>query len=222
MADGQPQTPEPQASGIQQVQGGLSQHAKPPAEPPAEPTAEPPAEPNAAGEQPAAAPEDGKQGEQNTTPTTSSDFTLAVPEGAENYQEAITAYQGFGADWLKQNPNATAADALKAAYEWQVGQVGQQQERVVEQWIGQLKTDAEFGGDSYDQNVAIANKGIAAVGSKELISLLTDTGLGANPEVVKAFHKVGLMVKDDDVVKGDTATGRKVPTFTGALYGAKK
>lgn len=152
-------------------------------------------------------------------------FSLAAPEGAEAFQADFDAFAGDMDAWLKANPNATAREALTEAAMRQARVAGDAQKQMLEQrnaqldaWAGDLRKDAEFGGEKYDANVATAVKGLEAVGSPELRKMLDDTGLGSHPDVVRAFWKVGQMVADTAIVTGQAGTSTR-RSFADALYG---
>lgn len=152
-------------------------------------------------------------------------FSLAAPEGVEAFQADFDAFAGDMDAWLKANPNATAREALTEAAMRQARVAGDAQKQMLEQrnaqldaWAGDLRKDAEFGGEKYDANVATAVKGLEAVGSPELRKMLDETGLGSHPDVVRAFWKVGQMVADTAVVSGQTGTSTR-RSFADALYG---
>lgn len=127
---------------------------------------------------------------------------ILPPEGMEGFAPDFEAYQAHVSDWLKANPEATAADAFKAAAAYQAELVSKAQstsqeeaakawDAQVEGWKADAKADKEIGGDAFDQNVAIASKALKAYGSEELHKILDDSGLGNHPEVIKAFWKMG-------------------------------
>lgn len=61
----------------------------------------------------------------------------------------------------------------------------------VDEWVGSLRNDPEFGGAKFDANVATAQKAMTAYGSPELTELLDESGLGSHPLFVKLMHKIG-------------------------------
>ncbi|OJH45184.1 hypothetical protein [Paracoccus sp. SM22M-07] len=152
-------------------------------------------------------------------------FTLAAPEGMEAMQGDFDKFSGAMDGWLKANPNATAREALAEAARMQGDAVMQGQAAAVEQrnsqietWETDLRNDKEFGGAAFEANVATYSKGVEAVGSPELRTLLDETGLGSHPEVVRAFWKVGKMTADSGIATGQTGTAPKA-SFASALYG---
>lgn len=169
---------------------------------------------NDAGAQAQAAPEASPAGEQPTTESEGAgagtqteaepgEWSLTAPEGMEAHQEEFTAFAGTMSQWLKDNPNATAQDALAEAAKMQAQKVadatkGAQTafENQVSEWETLARKDKDIGGDKFSENVAIAVKGLEKFGSPELKALLNQTGLGSHPEVIKAFHRVGKLVSD--------------------------
>jgi len=73
-------------------------------------------------------------------------------------------------------------------------------EQKVTDWTAGGKTDKEFGGDQYDENVAIAIKGLEAVAGDEVKTILSQTGLGSHPEVIRMFLKIGKVFGDPSII----------------------
>lgn len=71
------------------------------------------------------------------------------------------------------------------------------------EWVEQAKADKEFGGEKLDENLAVANKALAAFGTPELKTLLRTTGFGNHPEVIRAFVKIAKAVGEDNLVVKD-------------------
>jgi hypothetical protein len=67
-------------------------------------------------------------------------------------------------------------------------------------WQTASAKDQEIGGGSeqaFKENIAIANKAVAAYGGEELAQALLDTGAGNHPEVVRFFLRVGKALSED-------------------------
>ena len=80
--------------------------------------------------------------------------------------------------------------------------------------IAQSKQDSvdtlkkEFGA-AFDAKVELARAAVRELGGDELATVLTETGLGDNPEMVKLMAKVGAMMGEDRLVgKGRASTAR--------------
>lgn len=151
---------------------------------------------------------DGKK--EDNTDQASTEIKLEAPEGMEAFQGEFDTFSTEATDWMKENPEATAADAFKWAAERQAQAVSTQTQETAEgltqtitDWEASLKSDKDLGGDAYDANMAIAAKTTAAYGSEEIVGILNETGLGSHPAFVKMFHKIGLTLKDADVHAGE-------------------
>lgn len=85
---------------------------------------------------------------------------------------------------------------------------------MVSGWVKEIKADPEFGGAKFDENMAMAKRGLRAIspqgeGSGALKELLESSGMGNHPEIIKAFARVGRMVKEDSVLDKGTVAGAK-------------
>lgn len=69
-------------------------------------------------------------------------------------------------------------------------------------WVESAKTDKEFGGDRLQENLAVAEMALNQFGTPELRALLTNSGMGNNPEVIRAFYRVGKAISEDKIVSG--------------------
>ena len=103
------------------------------------------------------------------------------------------------------------------------------QAKVIEQtkveWADQSKSDKEFGGESLSENLDVAKASLDTFGTDALKSLLTETGLGNHPEVIRFMYRAGKAISEDSYVgnsEGANPTGSRIPKdFNGianALY----
>ena len=151
-------------------------------------------------------------------------FTIAAPEGFEAFSDDFAAFSSETDAWLKANPQASPADALRWAAERQAKLVAKANDdaaeghaKQVDDWLAEAKADPEIGGAAFDANVAVAVKAIEAFGSPGLKDLLNASGLGNHPEVIRFAAKAGKAIAEAPVVTGQTAMSEK--TLTSALYG---
>ena len=77
-------------------------------------------------------------------------------------------------------------------------------QNTMEEWKTQAQNDKEYGGDSFEENVKIAQSAVNKLGTPELKKLLEDTGVGNHPEVVRFMYKVGKLTAED--VPGNEST----------------
>jgi len=69
-------------------------------------------------------------------------------------------------------------------------------------WEHASKADKEIGGDKLNENLGIAKKALDAFGTPELKSLLVESGLGNNPEVIRFMLRAGKTISEDKVHNG--------------------
>ena len=77
-------------------------------------------------------------------------------------------------------------------------------------WEADAKADKEIGGEAFDENIGTAKLALEKVGTPELTKFLTDSGAGSHPEVIRAFVKMGKLLKEDDP-GGSSAEGGSAP-----------
>lgn len=194
-----------------------------PGEQPAAQAAQDPAGETQQGEGAQAPQTEAGQGEGGTDPTPA-EFKLDVPQEYADFAPDFEAFSGVAAGWLKENPNATAADAFKFAAEYQAKRVGEmmadaqgKHAETVQKWETDARSDKEFGGPQFDQNLATAKKAIDHFATPELRQMLDETGVGNHPELIRAFYRAGKMLEEAPVL-GTTSGGAK-KSLAQALYG---
>lgn len=143
-----------------------------------------------------------QQTEQQAKPVVPEAYAFSnLPEGytlsPEQLAEATPLFKKLGltqeqADELmafdaKRALAANSPEAQEAAQAAAVEAFNKQ----VDEWVGTLKADPQFGGAKFDENVAVAQKAMAAYGSPELTAMLDESGLGSHPEFVRLMHRVG-------------------------------
>lgn len=87
-------------------------------------------------------------------------------------------------------------------------------------WEAQSRADKEFGGDKFEENLALAAKARDRFGTPLLTKVLAKTGAGNHPEVLRLFLRVGKAISEDTFVPGGGGTGRKPDTEV--FYGTPK
>ena len=91
-------------------------------------------------------------------------------------------------------------------------------------WANESKADQEFGGESLDTNLEIAKASLNAFGTDALKSLLSESGLGNHPEIIRFMYRAGKAIGEDSYVgnsQGAYAKGGVPKDFNGianALY----
>ena len=80
---------------------------------------------------------------------------------------------------------------------------------VQNEWTQQSQVDKEFGGDKLNENLAVAKKALDSFGTPELRSLLQQSGLGNNPEVIRFMYRAGKAISEDTFVGNSPGAGGK-------------
>lgn len=173
--------------------------------------AQEPAPQEGEGEEGGKAPKDGDDdGKGEDGPPEKYEFT--APEGYEGEldQDALSELEPVARELGLTNEQANKLVAVQAKH-LQAQQARQQEQltSTMEGWVNDLKNDAEFGGANFDKNAKVAQKALEAFGSPELKQLLNESGLGSHPELVKAFHKIGLKISEDTMERGTGGVGAR-------------
>ena len=102
------------------------------------------------------------------------------------------------------------------------------QAKVVEQaradWATESQSDKEFGGENLGANLETAKSALNAFGTDAFKSLLSESGLGNHPEVIRFMYRAGKAISEDGYVgnsQGANAKGGIPKDFNGiadALY----
>ena len=141
------------------------------------------------------------------TPAEASGYDLAAPEGFEQYDQGLS-------DWFREaahsmNMPAAMAQGMHDKFvenmSGQFADQGQQSQMQQETWESELKQ--EFG-TAFDERVSAARSAIREFGSPELQQALDSSGLGSNPDVVKAFAKVGMALGKGPQFKDAEGSGQ--------------
>lgn len=164
----------------------------------------------------AAAAESETGGDVETSPESYTEFNL--PEGM---QADALALESAAPLFKELKLDQEGAQKLVDWYAEQTQTGSQKQlnefDQLVGQWKTQAKSDSEYGGDKYDENVAIAQQALTKFGTPELKSELASYGLGNHPEMVRFMYRVGKALQEDQPAGGGgNVTNKK--TRTEVLY----
>lgn len=174
-----------------------------PAAPAPAPAADPPAAPALAPAAPAPAPTAAPAAAPAVegAPEAYADFTL--PEGA---QADPTLMGEFTATAKELNlPQAAAQKLVDVVMKVQAGSAQRLQEAVdaqAETWATASKTDKEFGGDKFDENLAVSKRALEQFATPEFKTFLDETKLGFHPEMLRFAFRVGQAISQDGFVPG--------------------
>ena len=131
-----------------------------------------------------------------TPPDTYADFSLpeGMPLDEALLTEATPLFKELG---LTQEQAQKLVDLqakqVQAGSQSQVGAFNQ----LMDDWREKSMNDSEFGGDKFDESIAVARSAIDKFGTPELKQLLEEHGVGNHPEVIRLMVKVGKLTAED-------------------------
>jgi hypothetical protein len=71
-----------------------------------------------------------------------------------------------------------------------------------DKWAETARADKEFGGDKFDENMAVAKAALDQFGTPELTAFLKKTQAESHPEVLRTFFRIGKAISQDGFVPG--------------------
>jgi hypothetical protein len=153
--------------------------------------------------------EENQPEEEATETETEIDYEFTFEEGIEIDADTLTNLKDLSKDLgLSQEAAQKVADlgALQAQ-RW-AEQQQQAMQTAQAEWVDQVKSDKEIGGDALTENLSVAKSALARFGTPELTQLLDESGLGNHPEMIRAFHRIGKSISDDVIVAGGRGTNQ--------------
>lgn len=127
-------------------------------------------------------------------------YEFKAPEGTEFNANVIAAYSEVAKEL--NLPQDAAQKVLDKVAPVMAAQHVEAVKKISAEWIDAVKSDKEYGGEKLDENIAIAKKALETFGTPELRTLLDTTGLGNNPELIRAFYRAGKAISEDRFVGG--------------------
>jgi hypothetical protein len=126
-------------------------------------------------------------------------YDFKLPDGIELDADAVTEFSAIAKEMKLDQASAQKLADVAANM---VQRQAEQHAATVQGWVDQVKADKEIGGDKMPEHLAIAQKALDTFGSPELREILNSTGLGNNPEVIRAFYRAGKAISEDTFVPG--------------------
>ena len=140
-------------------------------------------------------------------------YDFKPPEGMEFDEETINLYAEAAKEAGLSQEKADIILGKIAPH------LAQQQIKAVEkasaEWEAASRADPEFGGDKLNENLSVAAKAIEQFATPELKTLLNESRLGNNPEVIRLFYRVGKAISEDGFV---SATGAPQTSDARSLF----
>lgn len=162
------------------------------------------ADPDAGAEQPAA-------------PAVPEKYELTAPEGMTFDDEAFAAADPVFRELGLSNDAAQKLMPVAGEFAQRVStaavaraQAEQETQFAAQKasWAEEAKADPEIGGVKWDETVTLSARALDMLGypvGSPFRQLLTESGLGNHPEMIRAMRRIGERVSDDTFERGGTA-----------------
>lgn len=129
---------------------------------------------------------------------------FVIPEGMTANPEALAEFQEFA---KARNLSQKDAQEVLDYHSKEVAKLFTAQEEawteVKKGWIDSAKSDKEYGGTKFKENMKHVAVALKDLGTPELRDALNQTGLGDHPELVRFFYRVGKLVGEADFRTGN-------------------
>ena len=124
---------------------------------------------------------------------------FAMPEGMEVDKQLLEAATPVLKELGLSQPKAQKlVDMFAAQRQAEAKALNDSFTEEMKQWQTAAKSDKEFGGDTFDANLGKAKAALDRFGTPEFKKLLTETGLGNHPEIIRFAYRIGQTIKEDD------------------------
>jgi hypothetical protein len=153
------------------------------------------------------------------TPIIPEKYELKVGEAFTLGQEYLDSFQAYAKEAKLSNEQAQQILDREA---FALSEYSKKQEVEFEgiknKWIEDAKNDPEIGGDSFKQNVELAQRALEKYSTPQFINELNSSGYGNHPELVRIFARIGKAFSEDKIVSANTNTGNK-KSYEEIFYG---
>ena len=127
-------------------------------------------------------------------PENPEDYKIYIPEGMEEDQNLKAGFQLIAKE---MGLNQAQVDQLVDFHNARVDQSIKAQEALKKQGQEFLR---KTWGDQYEDNLALADKGMNAFGTQALVDILNTTGLKNHPAMVHTWANIGKAISEDALV----------------------
>lgn len=199
----------------EEIQAATAAEAAPAAEAPAAEQAAPEAVQAAPQAAPEKAPEPEAAEPKSEAPEDYGDFEddKGVAFSSKEMPEFVSMVRELG---LSKD---TAQKLLMTMVPTVKGKLQSSLEAVRTSWGRAARHDAEYGGESFKANLAIANKAYQKFTTPELSKLMRQSGLYAHPDFIRMFYRMGKAMQEDTGVRGEGTPQAKRSLFPNSSMG---
>lgn len=158
---------------------------------------------------------DGGEGDQAPEPTVQAAPEAYEPFDVDGQQFSEDQVEGFATTarelgLSQENAQKMFAAMVPTAREYMMNDLKAKSQ----EWASLTAKDPEIGGANFEANKGIAKQAYAQYTTPELRAILTGSGLGNHPEVVRLFYRIGKSMQQDTGVTG----GASAPAGTRRRY----
>lgn len=151
-------------------------------------------------------------------------YEFKAPEGQTYDPQVLEEFSAAA-----KNANLTQDAAQKLIEKMAPAIAARQQaqiESIQKTWADTSSADKEFGGEKFEENLAVARKALSTFATPEFRKLLGDTGLQHHPEMLRTLYRVGKAISEDGYVTNSAGPATTVNyadfgSIANALYPKK-
>jgi hypothetical protein len=145
-------------------------------------------------------------------------YKIDPPEGFEVDDGVMTEFRGLAAKnkWTQEHVDQLKGLQVKL-YEKQAEAVATQSAK----WGDEITADKELGGPDHDAKMAKAGAFLNEFFDAPTVKLLTSSGLGNYPGLIRGFYRAGLAMGEAGTLRGGKPAGG-AESLADRLYGERK
>lgn len=91
--------------------------------------------------------------------------------------------------------------------------------QVIDSWKNEIKNDKEFGGDKLEKTLDMAHSVLKRFGNADLRDFLNRSGIGNQPDMVRAFARIGEQFANDTLITGESIANQSPVNIADLFYG---
>lgn len=121
-----------------------------------------------------------------------------IPEGLSLEGEQLEGFTAFAKEaGMTQKQAQAAIDMHSKIVTDMIAAHNEQQQTTMKEWLDAAKSDKQYGGDRFNENMGIAKRALETFGDEGLTQVLNETGLGNHPDVIRFFFNIGKQLSED-------------------------
>lgn len=150
-------------------------------------------------------------------------YEFKFPEGMKVGDEVINKFTSVAKDLGMSQENAqklmdlameNAAAQLKSNVDaWDAKRM---------EWVNELKSDKEFGGDKLPETITRAKRALSSFSTPSFIDFLEVSGFGDNAELIKFLARVDKKIGEDTIHNGNGSANSSSLSDAELIYGKPK